>query len=313
MHSDGRARVLVAGATGRQGGAVIDHLLAGEAGPVAVRALTRTPGSDAARRLAARGVEVVEGDLTDRAAMDAACEGVDGLYLVTAGSADDEWRQGRTAIDAAAAAGVGTVVYSSGGGADTRPGIPHVDAKADVETRLRDSGVAWTALAPHSFTTNLGRVREAVAGGELPFPMAPGERLALVDPDDVGRLAALALRRVTERGAGGPDAAPGRDPDVDRFVGARIEVAGGTYSLPGMAAACEAVVGHPVEPVSTHEAAPPDRRRVVTWMAGLDAADVPERLREVYGFEPRGLVDALRRAGWGDGGDSPAAGGREGR
>jgi uncharacterized protein YbjT (DUF2867 family) len=54
--------VLVSGATGRQGGAVVGHLL--ERG-FPVRAITRDPERPAARALAARGVHVVKGDLED--------------------------------------------------------------------------------------------------------------------------------------------------------------------------------------------------------------------------------------------------------
>ena len=56
--------VLVTGATGNQGGAVIDHLLASDA-DFEVLGLTRDASSDAAEALAERGVEMVEGDLDD--------------------------------------------------------------------------------------------------------------------------------------------------------------------------------------------------------------------------------------------------------
>jgi uncharacterized protein YbjT (DUF2867 family) len=292
--------VLVAGATGRQGGSVVDHLLAGDAGEVTVHGLTRDAGREAARRLADRGVRLVEGDLTDRAAMDAAVAGMDGVYLVTAGdSADVERRQGTTGVEAAAAAGVDHVVLSSGGGADRRPGIPHVDAKADVEATLRSTAVDWTVLAPHSFASNLERQREAIRGGRLAFPLPEGAKLAIVDPDDVGRLAARAFARLTDDR---PAPGSGVDgPDPGRLVGARVELAGDVLTLEGMADVFTDVLGRPVEPVHLPpDAVPEGMRAFLGWMAGLDVDRVPERLRERYGFEPRTLRDYLLRTGWGE-------------
>jgi len=78
--ANGERRVLVTGATGNQGGAVADHLLKG--GEFAVRALTRDPEKPAARALAGRGAEVVEGDLDDRASLDRALAGVYGVFSV---------------------------------------------------------------------------------------------------------------------------------------------------------------------------------------------------------------------------------------
>lgn len=54
--------IVVFGATGKQGGSVVDALLK-SAESYSVRAVTRNPNTDKARALAARGVEVVTGDL----------------------------------------------------------------------------------------------------------------------------------------------------------------------------------------------------------------------------------------------------------
>jgi len=64
--------IVVAGATGQQGGAVVRHL---RANGFAVRALTRDPEAEKAQPLRAAGVELVKGDLTDRATLDAALRG----------------------------------------------------------------------------------------------------------------------------------------------------------------------------------------------------------------------------------------------
>ena len=93
--------VLVTGATGRQGGAVIRHLL-----PAGwkLRALTRNADGAAARALAAKGVEVVQGDLEDPDSLARAVRGVQGVYGVQdfwAVGKRREIRQGKNLAEAA--------------------------------------------------------------------------------------------------------------------------------------------------------------------------------------------------------------------
>src|ERR1700722_16494787 len=71
--------VLVAGATGQQGGAVAQALLAKRH---RVRALTRKPESDIAQRLMSAGAELVNGDLGDTASVLNSANGVDTVFLM---------------------------------------------------------------------------------------------------------------------------------------------------------------------------------------------------------------------------------------
>ena len=71
--------VLVTGATGRQGGSVVRHMLAKGWN---LRALTRDPDTTAAKSLAGRGVELVKGDLEDPPSIEGATRGVYGIYSV---------------------------------------------------------------------------------------------------------------------------------------------------------------------------------------------------------------------------------------
>jgi uncharacterized protein YbjT (DUF2867 family) len=115
--------VLVTGATGRQGGAVIRHML-----PKGwkLRALTRKTNSYAAQELARQGVELVQGDLEDPASLEPAVRGAHGVYSV-----QDFWsvgfrrevHQGKNLADAAKKAGVEHFVYGSVGGAERNTGI----------------------------------------------------------------------------------------------------------------------------------------------------------------------------------------------
>ena len=114
--------VLITGATGRQGGAVIRHML-----PKGwrLRALTRQCSSYAAERLAGQGVELVRGDLEDPASLECATLGVYGVFSVQdfwAVGAKREVQQGKNLAEAAKKAGVEYFVYSSVGGAERNSG-----------------------------------------------------------------------------------------------------------------------------------------------------------------------------------------------
>src|SRR6202166_3201007 len=98
--------VLVTGATGQQGGAVVEALLTrGHQ----VRALTRNPASPAANRLRDRGVEIAVGDFTDHDSLVRAARGADAVYAMSTPyeqGAEKETAQGISITDAVKAAGV---------------------------------------------------------------------------------------------------------------------------------------------------------------------------------------------------------------
>src|SRR5262249_30478831 len=140
--------VLVTGATGRQGGAVARSLLDRR---IAVRALSRNPGKPSAQALAALGAEVVGGDLHDAAALTRAMEGVRGVFSVQnwwETGAAREVRQGKNVADAAKAARVPHLVYSSVGGAERGADITHWKTKWEIENYIRQLGLRATILRP---------------------------------------------------------------------------------------------------------------------------------------------------------------------
>ena len=114
MSNTDTSPILVTGASGKQGGAVVRSLL--RAGRP-VRALTRDPSSAAGKALAAQGVDVVKGDFTDPASLDAAMAGAGGVFSMQMGShpgdPETEVVTGRALIEAAGRAGVDTVVHTS--------------------------------------------------------------------------------------------------------------------------------------------------------------------------------------------------------
>ena len=202
------ARVLVTGATGKQGGAVARALLArGHR----VRALTRNVASRGARALAEAGAELVVGDFARRASLDQAIGGVDAVFAMATpfeAGLDAETRQGVALADAAKAAGV-FLLYSSVGSADRQTGIPHFDSKYLVERHIQDIGVAHAILAPVFFMENATTFgREQLAQGVYALAM-PGDRtLAQITVADVGACAAAVLE------------------DRQRYAGQRFDIAG---------------------------------------------------------------------------------------
>jgi uncharacterized protein YbjT (DUF2867 family) len=148
---------LVIGATGMVGGEVC-RLLASEGKPV--RGLVRAT-SDQAKvdRLNELGVELVKGDLRDRASLDKACQGVKAV-ISTASSMPFSYQPGENdiqtvdtdgqinLIDAAKAAGVKHLIYTS---FTMDNEFPLRNAKRTVEKYLKESGLAYTILRPGYF------------------------------------------------------------------------------------------------------------------------------------------------------------------
>ena len=213
MKNPDQHTILVSGATGRQGGAVARHLL--EQG-FHVRALTRNPDQEAAKDLADRGADIVEGNFDDRDSLDQALDGVYGAFsvqnMITAGL-DGEVRQGKAFADAAADAGVEHFVYSSVGGAERDTGIPHFETKWEIEKHLRSLELPATILRPVFFMNNWLRFKDAILGGQLPQPLSPDTKLQQIAVDDIGAFANLAFS------------------DPDEWIGEAIEIAGDELTM----------------------------------------------------------------------------------
>src|SRR5215213_1088992 len=138
--------ILVTGATGGQGGAVTRRLL--DDG-WAVRALTRNPREHAARNLARLGAQLVTGDFDDPQSLRAAARDTHAVFSVQPANMADprpevEVRRGKNVADAAAAAGVVHLVYSSVGAAHRKSGVSHFESKEQIEAHIDAIGVPAT-------------------------------------------------------------------------------------------------------------------------------------------------------------------------
>ena len=186
--------ILVSGATGQQGGAALKHLR--DRG-FPVRALTRDPSQEKARKLVGRGTEVARGDLDDHASLTRALDGVYGVHSVQnwREGLEAEVRQGNNLTDAARRSRVSHLIYSSVSGADLKTGIPHFESKWQIEEHLRTSGVHFTILRPVFFMENWLGVRDAVDQGTLALPLRPETRLQMIAVDDIGAFVAMAFEK----------------------------------------------------------------------------------------------------------------------
>jgi len=223
--------VLVTGSTGQQGGSVARHL---RACGFRVRALTRDPSSEKAQPLSRMGVEVVQGDMTDRASLDRALAGVWGVFSVATpfeAGMEAEVAQGKTLADAAKAAGVEHYVYSSVGGADRDSKVPHFETKWAIENHLRFLGLSPTIVRPVYFFENFvggWAMQKADEGFALAMPLSPDRSLQAVAADDIGAFVAMAF--------GQPD----------RWAGQEFELAGDEMTPPQYCEAMSRDLGTPV-------------------------------------------------------------------
>jgi len=221
--------ILVTGATGRQGGAVLRHLA--ERG-FACRALTRDPESKQARAFVGRGTELVRGDMEDPASLTRALEGVYGVYAVQTpyeGGVDAEVRQGFHLVDAAQRAGIAHFVYSSVASADHSTRIPHFDSKFRIEEHLRGTGMRYTIVRPVFFMENWLDMRQMIEGGSIALPLDPTTRLQMVAVDDIGGVVATAFER------------------SGKWQGRAFEVAGDEQSMTELAQAFSRASGREVQ------------------------------------------------------------------
>ena len=220
----GQGPILVAGATGQQGGAVSRHLLARG---FAVRGITRDPDAAKAQPLRDAGVELVRADLTDRVSVDRLFDGVTGVFSVATpfeAGFDAEIAQGTTLGDAAKAAGVEHYVYSSVGGADRDSKVPHFETKWAIENHLRGLGLPLTIVRPVYFFENFGgwSLQPEGDGYTMAMPLSPERTLQAVASDDIGAFVAMAFS------------------DPRSWVGREFELAGDERTLPDYAAAISA-------------------------------------------------------------------------
>jgi NAD(P)H dehydrogenase (quinone) len=157
-------KIGVTGATGQLGRLVVQQLL-DKCAAADVVAIVRDAGK--ATDLAEAGVEVRVADYDDRPSLDAALAGLDRLLLISSNEVGRRVPQHTNVIDAAKAAGVKHVIYTSAPKATTSALILAPEHKA-TEEYLAASGLAYTVLRNNWYTENYAQsIRTARETGEL--------------------------------------------------------------------------------------------------------------------------------------------------
>jgi uncharacterized protein YbjT (DUF2867 family) len=189
--------VLVAGATGNQGSAVVKHLLARG---IKVRALTRNGNSLAAEKLRQAGVEIAVGNMDDRNSLDRALIGVNAVFAV-----QDFWakgvgykgevQQGINLANAALKAGVSHFVQSGMAQGTRIEGIAHFESKRAICDHIKSIGLPHTVVGAVYFMDNF---LDSKRGGGMTFPtlsgtLKPDTKMHMLAVDDLGAIVAHIL------------------------------------------------------------------------------------------------------------------------
>ena len=188
--------IAVTGATGQLGGLAIEELLKTQPADTVV-AVVRDAGK--AESLAAKGVQVRVADYTDRAALEAAFAGVDRVLLISGSEVGQRVPQHQNVIDAAKAAGVQRVVYTSAPKATDTDLILAPEHKA-TEEYLVASGLDYTIVRNNWYTENyVNQLNAAMATGTVVTAGGEG-RIASATRADLAEGAVAVLLDDAHRG-----------------------------------------------------------------------------------------------------------------
>lgn len=181
--------ILVTGASGQLGRLVIAALL-DKVAPSRIVAGVRDPGKVA--DFAAKGVGVLVVDYDRPETLAAAFAGVDRLLLISANEVGRRFPQHKAAIDAAKAAGVGLIAYTSILGAATSP-LPLAAEHAETEAYLAASGVPHVILRNGWYIENYaGSIAPALEHGAVLGASGDG-RISAATRADYAEAAAVVL------------------------------------------------------------------------------------------------------------------------
>jgi uncharacterized protein YbjT (DUF2867 family) len=196
--------ILITGASGNAGGAVLREVLKSGSG---VRAMYRSK-EEAAK--AAKGATAVIADFADKQSLRGALEGVDAVYLVCSPVRELVELESNM-IDACREAGVKHVVLNSALGAGDFPkSFPSWHRK--VEDKLKASGMNYTMLRPNGFMQNLIAYFAPSIRAQGAFYQSTGDaKVSHIDLRDIAAAAAAILRSPSQHagkiyGLNGPEA-----------------------------------------------------------------------------------------------------------
>ena len=268
--------VLVTGATGKQGGALIRNLLGRG---FKLRGLTRKPDGEPARALKSLGVEIVKGDFDDPASLEAPLHGAWGMFSVQntwEAGVEREEEQGLRLAQMAREAGIQHFVYGSVASAHRKSGIPHFENKWRIENRVRQLKFRSHAiLRPVFFMENLPSPW-FLNGDQIFSALAPTTKLQMVAVDDVGRVLARLFT------------------DAADMKGREIDLAGDVVTMTRAAEVLGARLGRTIRyvqiPMDEVRKSSPDFALMLEWFERVGYnADIPALEKE---FGPLTRIEA---------------------
>jgi uncharacterized protein YbjT (DUF2867 family) len=286
--ADSKKTVLVAGATGNQGGAVTRELLA--CGRYQVRAMTRKPQSERAAGLRELGAEVVQGDFDDEASLRRDFAGAWGVFSMQntwEAGVEKEEIQGKRLAKAARDAGVQHFVYTSVASADRHTRIPHFENKRRIEQTVESLRFpSYVVIRPVFFMENLLSpwFKPGIDQGKLMVGIAPDTELQMIAVADIGRYGCWAFD------------------EAEKLNGRAIDIAGDSLTMPEAARIISRAAARPVEfvriPIEEVKKASEDYGTMLEWFdrVGYDA-DIAANARE-SGIRPTKFADWAPRQRW---------------
>ncbi len=187
-------KLIVSGASGQLGGMVIEELLARNVPAQNLILVSRTPDTDVLKAYAARGASVRFGDFTKPESLEAAYAGGTKMLLISiAGGGGQRPELHKVAIDAAKAAGVKLIAYTSYVNADRYTSSTIAVDHRRTEQYLQGSGVPWTLLRNQIYANGLvDQAVQIVRDGRL-VTHTPDARVAYVTREDCAAAAAAVL------------------------------------------------------------------------------------------------------------------------
>lgn len=274
--------IFVTGVTGKQGGAVTHHLLKDG---WKIKALTRDLSHVENSPFKNKGVEFIEGDLSDVNSFKHHLNDVYGVFSVQnfwEHGYDTEVKQGKNLANAAKDADVKHFIYSSVGSATRDTGLAHFESKREIEEYIKKINLPYTIFRPVFFMENFYYWRDQILEGKLVNAMEPDISLQMISVNDVGQFAAMAFL----------------EPDV--FMHKEIELAGDAITFPEVARLLSDVLGQPVEyiqldPNAYEQIAGKEYALMVNWFNKVGYNADIDALKTIYDVDLTSFEDWLRQ------------------
>lgn len=182
-------RILVTGATGVTGGALVKVL---QDHAVPATALVRSP--EKASDLVTKTTRIVQGDLSDIDSLRTALTDIDAAYLnVLPG--EDTLQQVDNFVQAAREAGVKHIVKLSGVNAKPDSAAAIIRVHAEADRRVMESGITYTILQANSFFQNMLSQLESIRSDGVFYSPMGDARQSFIDVADI---AEVAMKRLTQ-------------------------------------------------------------------------------------------------------------------